>query len=305
MIDFASAADYVRLFRDATFVVKIGGACLERPGLVRELARQIAIIDACGAHPVVVHGAGPQVDEVQRSLGEEPVKVAGRRVTTDTALGALARLTRGTITPALARALARHGAAPRPLDAGDVALAARRPPIETDEGLIDFGLVGDIQEVNTEPVTAALAAGEVPILSPPVAAVGGGQLNANADLLAARLAGALEAEKLVLVTSAGGVLSDPADPRSVMSTLSMAQIDAFEQRGSIVGGMKVKVTAARFAVGAGVPRVHVVSGLEPEALLGELFTTHGTGTLITRDPEAAPEAPPEEGSGGKLAGVQA
>ncbi|MEM7310946.1 MAG: acetylglutamate kinase [Planctomycetota bacterium] len=303
MIDLASAADYVRLFRGATFVLKVGGACLERPGLVAELARQIAVIDACGAHPVLVHGAGPQVDQVQRSLGEEPVKVAGRRVTTEAALGALAEVARGTIGPTLAGELRRCGAAARLVPAEEVVTARRRPPVETEAGVVDFGLVGDIVAVDAAPLTALTAAGEIPILSPPVRGedAADARLNANADLLAAHLAGALGAEKLVLVTTARGVLTDPNDPRSAISTLSLADIDGFEARGSIVGGMKVKVAAARQALDAGVPRVHVVSGIEHEALLGELFTTHGTGTLVTSEPEEPP-APPATG---ELQGAQA
>src|SRR5688500_9286446 len=130
MIDLVMASDYIRLFRGRTFVIKLGGACLARPGLVAELARQIAVVDACGARAVVVHGAGPQVDDVQRSLGEEPVKVAGRRVTTPAALQALLQVARGSIGPALAKELERRGARPRHVPAEDVVLADRRPPVE-------------------------------------------------------------------------------------------------------------------------------------------------------------------------------
>jgi len=294
MIDLVMASDYIRLFRGRTFVIKLGGACLARPGLVAELARQIAVVDACGARPVIVHGAGPQVDDVQRSLGEEPVKVAGRRVTTPAALQALLQVARGSIGPALAKELERRGARPRLVPAEDVVLADRRPPVETEEGLVDFGLVGDIRRVDVKPLLALIEAGTIPILSPPVGdrARRGGHLNANADLLSAQVAIALGAVKLLLVTSEVGVLSDPADPRSALSTLTLRELDELERKGSVKGGMKVKARAARDALAGGVPRVHVVSGVEPDALLGELFTTHGTGTLVTLEREEAPAVAP-------------
>lgn len=294
MIDLVMASDYIRLFRGRTFVIKLGGACLARPGLVAELARQIAVVDACGARPVIVHGAGPQVDDVQRSLGEEPVKVAGRRVTTPAALQALLQVARGSIGPALAKELERRGARPRLVPAEDVVLADRRPPVETEEGLVDFGLVGDIRRVDVKPLLALIEAGTIPILSPPVGdrARRGGHLNANADLLSAQVAIALGAVKLLLVTSEVGVLSDPADPRSALSTLTLRELDELERKGSVKGGMKVKARAARDALAGGVPRVHVVSGVEPDALLGELFTTHGTGTLVTLEAEEAPAVAP-------------
>jgi acetylglutamate kinase len=292
MIDLVAASDYIRLFRGRTFVIKLGGACLARPGLVAELARQIAVVDACGARPVIVHGAGPQVDDVQRGLGEEPIKVAGRRVTTPAALQALLQVARGVIGPALARELERRGASPRHVPAEDVVLADRRPPVQAEEGLVDFGLVGDIRRVDPRPLQSLVESGMIPILSPPVGdrARRGAHLNANADVLAAAVAAAMGADKLLLVTSAVGVLSDPADPRSALSTLTLPDLDLLEKKGAIQGGMKVKARAARDALAAGVPRVHVVSGIEPDALLGELFTTHGTGTLLTREAQSAPAA---------------
>jgi acetylglutamate kinase len=143
--------------------------------------------------------------------------------------------------------------------------------------------------VHSQPLLALIESGCIPILSPPVGDRAGRDrcLNANADLLGAQVAAALKAEKLLLVTSAPGVLSDPSDPRSALSTLTLRELDQLERKGAIQDGMKVKARAARDALSLGVPRVHVVSGVEPDALLGELFTTHGTGTLVTREPESA------------------
>ncbi|MCZ6598864.1 MAG: acetylglutamate kinase [Planctomycetota bacterium] len=299
MIDLVSASDHVRLHRGQVIVIKVGGACLARPALLEALARQIAVVEACGARLVVVHGAGPQTDDVQRALGEEPRKVGGRRITTPRALEALIRATRGELAPALVEALVAAGARAEVLCAEDCVVATRRRPVVppptsplmSGDGPIDFGLVGDIRSVDPTPIRARLAAGVVPVLSPPVAddAGGrGGRLNVNADLMAAHVAVALGARMLVLVTSVAGVLTDPADRGSVVSSLALDQLAELERGGALAGGMHVKASAARLALEGGVPRVHVVSGTEPEALLGELYTTQGTGTVLTAEPEVVP-----------------
>jgi acetylglutamate kinase len=296
MIDLVTAAPYVRLHRGKIFVVKVGGACLARPPLRRALAADIAMVEAFGARVVVVHGAGPQVDAYQRSLGEEPKKVDGRRVTSPLALKALRLSTLGELNAELAAALEQAGARALGLCAGTggILIAARRPPLVTAEGVVDFGEVGDLVAVDARAILALLDTGTMPVLSPPAGDGAGGFLNVNADAAAAHLAVALAAEKLVLVTGAPGVLTNPDDPASLVSTLSLSQLDALAERGVLREGMKVKAAAARHALLGGVPRVHVVSGIAAGALLGELYTTHGTGTLITREPETAalPPAPP-------------
>jgi len=290
VIDLVRAADYVRLHRGRVLVIKVGGACLARPAHAAALARQLAVVEACGARPVVVHGGGPQTDAIARSLGEEPTKVEGRRVTTPVGLKALRWATCGELHADLAAAITRAGSPAVGFCAasGDCVVATRRPPTMTDAGVVDFGQVGDVVRVDPTPLLALSAAGRVPVVCPPASDGDGGFLNVNADLLAARLAIELEAAKLVLVTSAPGVLTDPADPGSVASTLALDDLAELARSGALEGGMRVKATAARTALEGGVERVHVVSGLEPGALLGELYTTHGTGTLLTRVAETAP-----------------
>ncbi len=291
MIDLVRAHPYVRMHRDKVFVVKIGGACIARPAGVRRIAQQIAILHACGALPIVVHGGGPQTDELQRSLGEEPRMVDGRRVTSPTALRALRMSTAGELNSTLAAAITAEGASAVGLCAGtgDLVVARRRPPVETTEGIVDFGQVGDVASVDPGPLLSLLDSDVVPVVCPPASDGKGGFLNVNADSTAAAIAAAIEADKLVLATSAGGVLTDPSDPTSVISTLSLLELNELEQAGKLVKGMKVKAAAIRSAIASGVERVHVVSGLEPEGILGELYTTHGTGTLVTLEAESAPE----------------
>lgn len=290
MIDLSTAAPYVRLHRGKTFVIKVGGACLSKPTLRAKLASEIALVEALGARIVLVHGAGPQTDAFQRALGEEPRKVEGRRVTSLLALRALRLTTLGELNGELAAALGAAGAKAVGIagGTGGILVARRRPPIVTREGLVDFGEVGDIASVECAPLLALLERGYLPVISPPASDGVDGFLNVNADVAAAEIAVALGAEKLVLVTSAPGVLTNPDDPSTLVSTLSLAELDALDAEGVLKDGMKVKAQAARRALEGGVPRVHVVAGMVPGALLGELYTTHGTGTLITRVPEEAP-----------------
>jgi acetylglutamate kinase len=291
MTDLFRAAPHVRLHRGKVFVVKAGGGTIAKPAAIRQFARQAAVVHALGARIVVVHGGGPQTDALQRLLGEEPRMVDGRRVTTATAMRALRMATAGELSGEVVAALAAEGAPAVGVSGASSGLlvAKRRAPARTSEGLVDFGEVGDVQSVDPRPLCALLDGGYVPVVCPPAGDGSGGFLNVNADLTAASIAVALGAAKLVMLTGAPGILGNPSDPSSLLSALSLAELDALEESGALRAGMRVKAAAIRAALYGGVGRVHVVSGSDPEALLQELYTTQGAGTLVTREPEKAPE----------------
>ena len=296
MIDLYTAAPYVRLHRDRTLVVKVGGSTLTKPRLRRSLARQLACISAFGARLVVVHGGGPQTSELQRMLGEEPRLVDGRRVTSQVGLRALRWATAGELNGDLAAELEAAGARAVGLvgASGGVLTARRRPPRETSEGVVDFGEVGDVVSTDPEVLRTLLDAGTVPVVCPPAGDGEGGFLNVNADLAAAHVALGLNAAKLVIVTDMPGILADKSDPASLLSALSLKQLDELESGGSFEAGMRVKSAAIRLALERGIERVHIVSGTAPEALVGELYTTQGTGTLVTMQPQTAPDEVPTD-----------
>lgn len=283
------AAPHVRAQRDQILVLKVGGACLTRPRHLHAVAEQVAVVHAFGARVVVVHGGGPQTDALLRRLGEEPRKVDGRRVTDLEALRALRMTVAGELNGDLTAAIAAAGAPAVGLGAAGVVEAARRPPLQTSEGRTDFGEVGDVIAVDPAPLRALLEAGRVPVIGPPAGDGRGGFLNVNADLLAAELAVALGAAKLILLTDTPGILRDPALDPTPISTLSLAELDRLRQQGVLGGGMAVKAAAVAAALAGGVARVHLISGLDPEALLVELYTNHGAGTLVTA---AAPPIAP-------------
>mgnify|MGYP001231712077 CR=1 FL=1 len=281
-LDLIRASAHVRQHQGKTFVVKVGGACLAKPRHVRRVAEQLACVHALGARLVVVHGAGPQANECQRALGEEPVFVDGRRVTTPAALDALTQST-SALSEALKEALEARGSVASA--ATSSAVATKRAPMQTSEGEVDFGLVGDIQSVDTDAVKGALDEGVIPLVAPPIPDGSGGHLNVNADLLAAELAIGLGAAKLVLLTSAAGVLADPTDPNSAISVLSLSELLEQRKEGTVAGGMHVKTSAIEAAMKGGVERVHVVNGMDEDSLLVELYTNQGAGTLILAEAE--------------------
>jgi acetylglutamate kinase len=293
--DLFRAAPHVRLHRGRTFVIKAGGGTIAKAAAIRQFARQIAVVHALGARIVVVHGGGPQTDALQRMLGEEPRMVDGRRVTTTTAMRALRMATAGELNGEVVASLVAEGAPAIGVSGASagVLLAKRRAPTRTSEGVVDFGEVGDIQSVDPAPLLALMDKGYIPVVCPPAGDGGGGFLNVNADLTAAALAVALGAAKLVMLTGAPGILSNPADASSLLSALSMAELDSLEEAGALKGGMRVKAAAIRAALYGGVGRVHVVSGGDEQALLQELYTNKGAGTLVTREPEKAPQGATE------------
>ena len=290
MNELFKAAGHIRLHRGKIMLIKAGGGTIAKPAAMRQFARQVSVVHALGARVIVVHGGGPQTDTLQRLLGEEPQMIDGRRVTTSSAMRALRMATAGELNGELVAALDAEGVPAVGVSGASAGLlvASRRPPMQTTIGQVDFGLVGDIRAVDPKPLMALLDKDLIPVVCPPAGDGQGGFLNVNADLAAASIAVALKAAKLVLMTGAPGVLTNPEDPQSLLSALSLAELDALEEAGSLRGGMRVKAAAIRAALYGGVGRVHVVSGVDGVALLQELYTNHGAGTLVTKEKELAP-----------------
>jgi acetylglutamate kinase len=292
------AVPYVRLFRGHTFVVKAGGAALQDPELVRGLVDQVAILHQLGIRVVLVHGGGPQASALLRALGGEPRFVEGRRVTDETALAAAVLALNGEVNT---RILAACRAAGLPavgvsgVDAGLVRAVRRAPVARADGSSLDYGLVGDVIEVRPQVLVELLDAGYVPIVSPLAADDAGAILNLNADGVAARVAVALAAAKLVVLTDAPGLLADPRDPRSLVSYTDLAGLAALRARGALRDGMAPKAQAVEAALAGGVARAHLLPSRVADSLLLEVFTNEGAGTLVV--PDVAALTPAEQAAG--------
>lgn len=288
------ALRYVRAYRDRVFVVKLGGDVLTDAEVLDHVAGELGLLHSLGIRIVVVHGGGPQASALLRRLGQEPVLVAGRRVTDDQALEVAKMVYPGLLATDLLSALRSHqvqGVGLSGVDA-DLITAHRRPPVSVtgDDGatrLVDYGHVGDIDRVDARVITTLLDARFVPVVASLAGDGDGNVYNVNADTVAETLAIALKAMKLIFLTGAPGVLRDRTDPSSLVAFADPDDLAELLRSGIIAGGMRPKVEACIRAATGGVERTHIIDGRLHDSLLLEVFTGSGAGTMIVGRKEKA------------------
>jgi acetylglutamate kinase len=293
-----SAAPYIRLFKGKTFVVKAGGAVFGNDEATKALIEQVAILHTLGVRVVMVHGGGPQLTQVTEAMGVPTRMVQGRRITDEKAIDTTSMVLNGLINTkllAICRELDIDAVGVSGVDAGLIK-AHKRPPVQIEGEVVDFGLVGDIDLVGDSVLRKLLDNGLMPVVSPLSADDNGTLLNINADTVAAAIGAALGAEKLILCTGAPGILGNVADPGSVVSYTDLKGLEKMRQSGVIKDGMLPKAKAIEEAIRGGVRRVHVISYDAQDSILTEVFTNEGLGTLIVNDINALTAA---EQQGGK------
>jgi acetylglutamate kinase len=264
------ALPYISEFRGKTVVVKIGGAALEAPELRRRFAEDLILLDWVGVHVVVVHGGGKQITALADRLGHRASFVDGQRVTDAAQLEVVEMVLGGSLNAELVRLINHLGGAAVGLSGCDGGLAKaeiRRP---------ELGLVGEVTAVDRTVIDRLLAE-FIPVVAPLATGPDGGALNVNADVFAARLAQALGAVKLVLLTDIAGVLDGDGQ---LLSSLTEREARALIAAGVIGGGMIPKVDNALAALAAGVAKIHIIDGRVEHALLLEIFTADGVGTQL-------------------------
>jgi acetylglutamate kinase len=267
------ALPYISEFRGRTVVVKIGGAALEDEVLRRRFCEDVILLDWCGIHVVVVHGGGTQITQMLDRVGITARFVDGIRVTDDATLRVVEMVLAGSLNQELVRLVNHLGGDAVGLTGADGGLA--RASISNPA----LGRVGEVTHVDRT-VLDRLLADFIPIIAPVAAGDDGGALNVNADVFAARLAQALGAEKLVLLTDIAGVLDSE---KRLIPTLTPNSARELVGRGVITGGMIPKVDNAVAALAAGVRKVHIIDGRLEHALLLEIFTKDGVGTQLVPD----------------------
>jgi acetylglutamate kinase len=270
------ALPYIRRFRDKTFVIKYGGHAMEDAELRASFAQDVVLLKYIGVRPVVVHGGGPQIEATLARLGLTSSYVDGLRVTDADTMQVVEMVLGGQINPEIVQLVNRAGGRALGLtgrDGGMLGVRRRRP------GGRDIGLVGEVTEVDPSPVTATADAGFVPVVAPVGVDADGVAHNVNADEAAAALARALGAAKLLMLTDVEGVKD--AEGR-LLRQLSAEQARKLIGEGTIQGGMIPKVQCCLAAVEGGVERAHVIDGRIRHAVLLEIFTDGGVGTLIAR-----------------------
>lgn len=295
------AAPYIRLYKKKIFVLKAGGEVFISDESTRHLLEQVALLHQVGIRVVLVHGGGPQLTELANALGVPTQMVGGRRVTDKQTLDVTTMVLNGQINTrilAACRDLHLPAVGISGVDAGLIR-AHKRPPVHVEGhmgGPVDFGYVGDIDSVDTDVVRAQLDNGMVPIVSPLSADDNGTVLNINADTVAAALATALGASKLILTMGVPGILQDRHNPSSLVSYLDLEDLQELRTNGSLAEGMLPKARAIEAAIKGGVPRVHLISYKIPDSLLLEIFTNEGTGTLVVEDTDTLTPEEQEAGA---------
>ncbi len=275
------ALPYIQSFRGSIFVVKYGGSFMDDPNPeVRvRVAYDIAFLAACGINVVVVHGGGKAITRAMANSGLTANFVNGLRVTDAATIAVVKKTLDEVVNRDVCDAIAMAKARPKGMP-GDSVLVCQKLSTDDDGNPVDLGYVGDVNEVKVKLIKKEMAEGFIPVISPVAEGYDGKPYNVNADLAAGRVASALRARRLVFMSDVPGLLANPADPASLISTLKIGQVDEWKKKGVIDKGMRPKVQSAVRALQEGVQRVHFIDGRLPHSLLLEIFTDKGIGTEI-------------------------
>ncbi|MBL1432854.1 MAG: acetylglutamate kinase [Gammaproteobacteria bacterium] len=278
------ALPYIQKFHGKTIVVKYGGNAMVDEDLKNSFARDMVLMKAVGMNPIVVHGGGPQIGSLLKKLGKESKFVDGMRVTDSETMDVVEMVLGGLVNKDIVNLINNHGGNAVGLTGKDGGLLRAEKlmmPRDSSElaasEIIDMGHVGKVVGINTSVVDMLTSGNFIPVIAPIGVGKGGESYNINADLVAGKLAEVLKAEKLVLLTNAAGVLNRDGD---VLSGLKTQDIQALIDSGEIHGGMLPKVDCAIDALLGGVSTAHIIDGRVQHAVLLEIFTNEGVGTLI-------------------------
>ncbi len=276
------ALPYIQKFRGSTFVVKYGGSFMDDPnpeGRDR-VATDIAFLAAVGIQVVVVHGGGKAITRAMDSAGIKSEFRGGMRVTDANTVKIVEQTLNGEINTQICESLRARGANPLGMPGNQVNLCEKFFGSDEAGNPVDIGYVGDIKFVKAKLIKKALADGFLPVVSPIALDADDQAYNTNADVAAAAVADSLRARRLIFMSDVPGLLADPKDPSTLITTLKVSEVDDLKKKGVIAGGMIPKVDSAVKALKEGVRRVHFIDGRVPHALLLEVFTDKGVGTEI-------------------------
>lgn len=281
----SEALPYIRRFVGQTLVIKYGGHAMESEELKNGFARDIVLMKAVGINPVVVHGGGPQIGELLKRLSIESRFVDGMRVTDSQTMDVVEMVLGGLVNKSIVNLINSHGGNAIGLTGKDARLirarklqVTRQLPEMTKPEIIDIGQVGEVASINKDLLDMLVQGDFIPVIAPIGVGADGESYNINADLVAGKVAEALNAEKLMLLTDIAGLMDKEGN---VLTGLRTEQVDELIADGTIYGGMLPKIRCALDAVQAGVRSAHIIDGRVPNAVLLEIFTDSGVGTLIT------------------------
>lgn len=278
------ALPYIKRFSGKTMVIKYGGNAMSDEALKQGFARDVVLMKLVGMNPVIVHGGGPQIGELLGRIGKQSEFVDGMRVTDRETMDVVEMVLGGLVNKQIVNMINQHGGSAVGLSGKDGDLIRARkmqftrqsPELDAPE-IIDIGHVGEVASIDTGVVDMLIRGNFIPVIAPIGVGEDGQSYNINADLVAGKLAEVMRAEKLIMLTNAPGLMA--ADGR-VLTGLTATEVDALIKDGTIQGGMLPKIGAVMDAVKAGVRSAHIIDGRVEHAVLLEVFTDQGVGTLI-------------------------
>ncbi|RLT96913.1 acetylglutamate kinase [Ketobacter sp.] len=283
----SEALPYIQRFTGRTIVIKFGGNAMETEELTNSFARDVVMMKLVGMNPVVVHGGGPQIGDLLKKIGKQSEFVEGMRVTDAETMDVVEMVLGGLVNKDIVSLINNNGGKAVGLTGKDgqmirakkLKLSRNAPGMDAPE-IIDIGHVGEVESVDTAVINMLVNSDFIPVIAPIGVGADGASYNINADLVAGKVAEALKAEKLMLLTNIAGLLDKQGQ---VLTGLSPKEVDALIDDGTIYGGMLPKIQCALDAVKAGVTSSHIIDGRVPHAVLLEIFTDAGVGTLITSE----------------------
>ncbi len=275
----AEALPYIRQFSGSTLVIKYGGNAMTEQHLKEGFAKDVALLKLVGIHPIVVHGGGPQINKMLEKVGKEGQFIQGMRVTDAETMDIVEMVLGGHVNNEIVSMLNQHGGKAVGLTGKDAhCIKAKKLCVDTPEAkLVDIGQVGDVDSIDSVLIRNLSERGYIPVVAPIGVGEHGEAFNINADVVAGRLAEEMHAEKLVMMTNTPGVLDKEGH---LLTRITPSKVKALIEDGTLYGGMLPKIQAALDAASNGVNSIHVIDGRVPHALLLEIFTDNGVGSMI-------------------------
>lgn len=276
------ALPYIKEFHGKKILIKYGGHAMIDDEAKSSTARDTVLLKYVGMKPLIVHGGGPEISRSMEKLGKESKFIKGLRVTDKETMEIIEMVLAGKISTDIVSELITHDGDAISLSGKDSSLIyAHKKETKTIDGeVIDLGLVGEVDQINTDLLEMFLEHDIIPVISPIGIANDGTSLNLNADTAAGEIASAIDAEKLIVLTDVPGVLRDPSDPTSLIKKIRISEVPDLIEQGIITGGMIPKIETCVNAVENGVKSCHIIDGRKKHSLLLEIFTTYGIGTMI-------------------------
>ncbi len=272
------ALPYIIKFKGSVIVIKYGGSAMVKEDLKVSFAKDVVLLKHLGMHPVIVHGGGKRISELMEKLGKKPEFVEGHRITDSETVEIVEMVLSGVVNKEIVANIIKNGGKAVGISGKDNFTIKAKKKLYKG---IDIGFVGQVEKINNELIVSLIEDGYIPVISPLGVDDDGNSYNINADDVVAEIAVSLKAEKLIYLTDVDGIYRDINDKNSLISSITITELQSLIDSGVATGGMVPKLTSIIKAIERGVSKVHIINGTVPHSLLIELFTDEGIGTQVT------------------------